>query len=95
MEHAKCLTQLNEVINHLESEYFEKIPQDVKNAIAEQMDKNYIWKYDESKELYEQKLDRKTIAMLACLNMDYLLNEEQKKLMEEYHRLNEIQVRKK
>lgn len=95
MEHAKCLTQLNEVINHLGSEYFEKIPQDVKNAIAEQMDKNYIWKYDETKELYEQELDRKTIAMLACLNMDYLLNEEQKKLMEEYHKLNEIQAKMK
>lgn len=95
MEYAKCLTQLNEVINHLGSEYFEKIPLDVKNTIAEQMDKNYIWNYDETKELNEQRLDRKTIVMLSCLNMDYLLNEEQKKLMEEYHKVNEMKAIKR
>ena len=89
MEYAKCLVQLSEVMNRLGKEYLEKIPQDLRNSVAEQMDKSYTWNYDETKELNEQKLDRKTIAMLSCLNMKYLLNEEQKKLMDEYHRANE------
>lgn len=89
MEYAKCLVELNEVLGHLGEENLEKIPYDIREAIVDQMDKNYTWSYDETKGLEEQNLDRKTIAMLSYLNMEYLLNKEQKELMEEYHRLNE------
>lgn len=59
MEYAKCLAELNEILGHLEKEYLEKIPCDVRNAITEEMDKNYEWSYDESKKLDEQNIDRK------------------------------------
>lgn len=89
MEYAKCLVELNEVINHLEEECLKKIPDEIRRGIAEQMDKNYSWSYDESKELNKQNIERETIAMLAYLNTEYLLNDEQRKFMEEYHKLNE------
>ena len=95
MEYAKCLFELNEILGHLEKEYLDKIPQDVRNGITEKMDKHYNWKYDESKELNEQNIDRKTIAMLSYLNMEYLLDDEQRKLMEEIHKVNEMKAKEK
>ena len=95
MEYAKCLVELNEILGHLEKEYLDKIPQDVRNGITEKMDKHYNWKYDESKELEEQNIDRKTIAMLSYLNMEYLLDDEQRKLMEEIHKVNEMKTKEK
>lgn len=95
MEYAKCLVELNEILGHLEKEYLDKIPQDVRNGITEKMDKHYNWKYDESKELEEQNIDKKTIAMLSYLNMEYLLDDEQRKLMEEIHKVNEMKAKEK
>ena len=95
MEYAKCLVELDEILGHLEKEYLDKIPQDVRNGITEKMDKHYNWKYDESKELEEQNIDRKTIAMLSYLNMEYLLDDEQRKLMEEIHKVNEMKTKEK
>lgn len=95
MEYAKCLVELNEILGHLEKEYLDKIPQDVRNGITEKMDKHYDWKCDESKELNEQNIDRKTIAMLSYLNMEYLLDDEQRKLMEEIHKVNEMKAKEK
>ena len=45
--------------------------------------------FDETKELKDQNLSRDTIIILSHLNMEYLLNEEQKKLMEQIHEFNE------
>lgn len=95
MEYAKCLVELNEILLHLEKECLDKIPLDIRNAIIDKMDKNYVWNYDESKGLSEQNIDRKTIAMLSYLNMEYLLNNEQKKLMEEIHNVNEMKKKEK
>ena len=71
-----------------------KIPYEIRKAIHEEKNKNYNWTYDESKNLNEQNIDRKTIAILSYLNMEYLLDEEQKKLMEELHKFNEKNIEK-
>ena len=94
MEYAKCLVQLDEILNYLSLENLEKIPREIRKSIKEHKDKEYIWKYDKTKELKEQALDRKTIAMLSYLNMEYLLNEEQKKFMQNLHKLNEQKFEK-
>lgn len=89
MEDEKCLVELNEVLKHLDDEDLSKIPLEILEAINNKKDKQYEWKYDESKKLEEQNLNRKAIAMLSYLNMEYLLDNEQKKVMEELHRFNE------
>lgn len=94
MEYTKCLVELDEILNYLSVEYLERIPLEIRNSIKKQKDKEYSWKYDETKELKEQKLDRKTIAMLSYLNMEYLLNEEQKEFMQNLHKLNEQKLEK-
>ena len=94
MEYTKCLVELDEVLCHLIEDDLKKIPENIRNSIKKEKDKNYIWKYDESKELKEQNLDRKTIAILSYLNMEYLLNDEQKELMEKFHKANEQKTNK-
>ena len=94
MEYTKCLVQLDEVLNYLSTENLKKIPDEIRNSIKQQKDKEYIWKYDESKALKEQELDRRTVAMLSYLNMEYLLNNEQREYMETIHKINEQKIEK-
>ncbi len=94
MEYEKCLVELDEVLRFLSVEDRNKIPEDIRNSIKELKDKNYTWNYDSSKELKEQKLNRKTISMLAYLNMEYLLDDEQKELMKKIHQNNEEKLEK-
>ena len=94
MEYTKCLVQLDEVLNYLSTDNLEKIPDEIRNGIKEQKDKEYIWKYDESKSLKEQELARRTVAMLSYLNMEYLLNNEQREYMETIHKINEQKIQK-
>ena len=86
MEYSKCLVEVDEVLKYLNPEELIKIPDNVRKAITDNKDKNYEWKYDESKKLEDQNLNRKSIAILSYLNMEYLLNDEQRKLMEQIHR---------
>ena len=89
MEYEKCLVEVDEVLNHLSKEELNTIPEDVLKGIKKHKDKEYMWKYDESKQLEEQKFDRNTIVILSYINMEYLLSKEQKDLMEKIHELNE------
>lgn len=89
VDYNKRLVEVDEVLNYLSDEDLEKIPEEIRNLIKENKDKDYVWQYDETKPLKEQGLNRDTIAFLSYLNMEYLLNEEQKKLMEEIHKYNE------
>ena len=94
MVDEKCLVELDEVLRFLSAEDRNKIPEDIRNSIKELKVTNYTRNYDSSKELKEQNLDRQTIAMLAYLNMEYLLNDEQKELMEKIHQNNEEKLEK-
>ena len=94
MEYEKCLVELDEIFKYLKDEEKRNIPYEIRKAIKEKKDKHYHWNYDESKTLNEQNINRKTIAMLSYLNMEYLLNEKQKKLMEEIHKFNEKKIEK-
>ena len=90
----KRLVEVNEILLHLSEEDIAKIPEEVILNIRNKMDKDYVWKYDENKELSEQELEKDTIAILSYINLEYLLNEEQKKLMNEIYKNNEIKFQK-
>lgn len=94
MEYRKCLVEVDEILNYLAEEELDKIPYEIRKAIHEKKDTQYIWSYDETKTLGEQNINRKTIAILSYLNMEYLLNKEQKLIMEEIHKNNEKNVEK-
>ena len=89
VDYNKRLVEVDEILNYLSEEDLLKIPEEVRNTIKENKDKEYFWKYDETKPLKEQDVSRDTIIILSYLNMEYLLNEEQKQLMQKIHELNE------
>ena len=94
MEYEKCLVELDEILKHLSNEDLKKIPYEIRKTISEKKDKNYNWKYNEYKKLNQQNMNRQTITMLSYINMEYLLNKEQKLLMDQIHRFNENEAEK-
>ncbi len=91
-DYYKCLVEVDEVLKYLNEEELNKIPVEIRRAITDNKDKEYNWKYDYTKNLKEQNLKRESIAMLSYINMEYLLDDEQKKLMEQLHVFNEIKA---
>lgn len=89
LDYNKRLVEVDEVLNYLSEDDLEKIPKDIRQLIKDNKDKEYVWKYDKSKLLKNQNISRDTIVILSYLNMEYLLNPEQKKLIEGIHALNE------
>ena len=89
IDYNKRLVEVDEILNYLSEEDLRKLPEEVRITIKENKDNEYFWKYDETKPLKEQDVSRDTIAFLSYLNMEYLLNEEQKQLMQQLHKLNE------
>ena len=90
----KRLVEVDEILSYLSEEDIYKIPEEVRQFIRENKDNKYTWKYDETKKLKDQDVDRNTIVILSYLNSEYLLNEEQKELMEQIYELNEQKARK-
>ena len=89
IDYNKRLVEVDEILKYLSNEDLVKIPEDVRQAIKDNKDKEYIWKYDISKELKDQGLCKDTIILLSYLNMEYLLNQEQKHFMKELNAFNE------
>ena len=92
VDYNKRLVEVDEILNYLAEEDLLKIPEEVRNTIKENKDKEYFWKYDETKPLKEQDVSRDTIAFLSYLNMEYLLNEKQKEYMQQLHESNEWKI---
>lgn len=65
------------------------IPSNVINLIKENKDEKYIWKYDVTKSLTEQNVSRDAVAVLSYINMEYLLNDQQREFIENLHKQNE------
>ena len=89
MEDKKVLTEVYEILKHLSNENYTKIPNNVINLIKENKDENYIWRYDTAKSLTEQNISRDAVAVLSYINMEYLLNDRQRKFIENLHKQNE------
>lgn len=80
---SKRLVEVEYILKKLDDEYISKIPKEIWDYIEENKDKRYIYNYDENKTLVEQKLSIDTISILTYINMEYLLDEQEKKEMEE------------
>ena len=73
----------------LNEEEYLKIPDDFKNYIIENKDNDYYWEYDSQKPLQEQDISICSLAMLAYINSEYLLNDRQKEYMEKIYEEND------
>lgn len=89
VDYNKRLVEVDEILNYLSIDDLNKIPEEIRKLIKDNKDTEYEWHYDGTKPLKEQNVNRDTIAFLSYLNMEYLLNEEQKELMKQIHEFNE------
>ena len=87
MELSKGLVEVEEVLKYLVEDERRKIPKEVFDFIAKNKDNTYQWKIDKSKKLQDQNLSDEAAAILAYINMKYLLNSAQKELMEKFYEL--------
>ena len=91
-EVKKALVEVKAIIEKLSKEYYQKIPDNIKSYIEENKDNEYIWFYNEEKELQEQNLNEYTLAILAYINTEYLLNDEQKEFMNSLYEKNDKKI---
>lgn len=75
----KRLVEVETILEKLDTNYKNKIPNELWEYIKRNKDKNYSFYYDENNSLINQKLNTDTVALLTYINMEYLLNENQKK----------------
>jgi hypothetical protein len=92
IEYNKRLIEVSVILNHLNKSDYDKIPKEVIDRIEKNKDTEYNWYYDETKDLKDQKVSKDTIAILSYINMKYLLNEEQRKFVEEVFKENQKKI---
>lgn len=64
-------SEVYEILNLLEEEYREKVPENIRNFFEEERLKDYKPQIDIDVPLIEQDLKRETIVLLAVLNLNY------------------------
>ena len=67
--YLKAFVELNEIINHLNTNLKNKIPKKTLEAIKNSGDKNYQFKYDNTQSLSKQKLLPETISLLSIITL--------------------------
>jgi len=68
---SKIYSEVYELLRIMGEDYINKIPQGLYSKISENRDKNYITKYNKDLPIYEQELDKNTIAFLCMLHYNY------------------------
>ncbi len=71
--------EIDTLLDLLEDEYRERIPEKVRNFFKEEKIKDYEFEIDINKPLTEQVVRRETIALLAILNINYWCDTEEEK----------------
>lgn len=89
MNLGRRLAEVEEVLRYLKEEERNKIPKEIWEFILKNKDKKYKWEIDKSKSLNEQQLPTETLAILAYITTEFLLDDEKKELMEEIYFLND------
>ncbi len=71
LNNMMAYSEVYEILNLLEVEYVEKVPEKVRNFFEEERLKEYKPQIKVDTPLTEQNLQRETIVLLAILNLNY------------------------
>lgn len=96
--YEKVLREVDYIIKNMPHEIQNKIPDDFKQAIVSNMDKNYIPEpYDKNKTLDEQNISEETKKILALIYRNYIVSDEERKklIIEENKIAQELEKEKK
>ena len=95
-ELSEAAVEMNYIFDNMSAEVLKKIPKSFRQFFKEIESKKYIFKYDKSKKLAEQKLLPETKGIIALMYRDYLCNEIEKQKYNEYcKKILEEEERKK
>ena len=94
-EYAMAYVEICEVLKRMEEMYYNKIPQYILDKFENLKSNSYKFKYDNNKELKDQKLMPKTKDILAMLFIDYLASENEKQIIKEKQQEYKTQKEKK
>ncbi len=79
LNNMMAYSEVYEILNLLEVEYVEKVPEKVRNFFEEERLKEYKPQIKVDTPLTEQNLQRETIVLLAILNLNYWCDSEDEK----------------
>lgn len=95
--YKKAFVEVEAVINCLNDNDYNKIPQNLKNEIILNKDKKYNYEYDENLEYYKWNFMPETKAILYNIFKNYLATEKQIEFLrkKERYEINKIEEEKK
>ena len=76
---SKAYTEVLLILSYMEQKYVDMIPKKLLELFNEEKDKNYQPNINPNISLAEQNLQRKTLALLAMLNLNYWCKDESEK----------------
>ena len=79
MEYKQSLTELNIILNYMDTELTKKIPIKLLSFIKQNMDISYTPNISPNIPIYEQNLKHDTKVLLSLIYRDYLVESEKKK----------------
>lgn len=89
-EIGKRLVEVEIILRKLDEQYINKIPQEIWEYIEKNKDNQYEFYYNENKTLIEQNFCIDTVSILTYINIEYLLEGEQKKEILEILKKDEL-----
>lgn len=75
----KAYAEVDKILSFMEIRYVEKIPKKMREMFKNEKLQGYEPNIDKNVPLEEQKLERKTLAILAMLNLNYWCENEEEK----------------
>lgn len=79
LEYKQSLTEINTILNFMEKEYINKLPNKLIKFINENMDNSYISDISANTPINEQNLKNDTKILLSLIYRNYWCSEEKKK----------------
>lgn len=76
---SKAYTEVLLILSYMEQKYIDMIPKKLLELFNEEKDQNYQPDINPNTSLAEQNLQRKTLALLAMLNLNYWCKDENEK----------------
>ena len=76
---SKAYAEVLLILSYMEQKYIDMIPKKLLELFNEEKDKNYQPNINPNVSLAEQNLQRKTLALLAMLNLNYWCKDEKEK----------------
>ncbi len=92
-KYKKAFSEVYSIIDILEENLKNRIPNEIINMIMFNMDENFIFKYDKKKTIDKQNISNEAKSIIAFLYKKYICSEEEKGKWQEYDKFKAERIR--